>query len=58
MSTAKKRTSRKRASVKAESVVVYRGIKIGQISGKRSPTAEAFREALRAMSEKSRAEPT
>jgi HTH-type transcriptional regulator / antitoxin HigA len=46
--TARKRTPRIRASTKTESVVVYRGIKIPPISGKRSPTAEALRDALRA----------
>jgi len=50
--TATKRTSRTRASPKTESVVVYRGIKIPPISGKRSPIAEALRDALRARSEK------
>jgi HTH-type transcriptional regulator / antitoxin HigA len=54
--TATKRASRTRASAKTESVVVYRGIKIPQISSKRSPTAEALRDALRARSEKLRDE--
>jgi antitoxin component HigA of HigAB toxin-antitoxin module len=54
--TATKMTSRTRASAKTESVVVYRGIKIPQISGMRSPTAEALRDALRARSEKLRDE--
>jgi hypothetical protein len=56
MPTATKKTSRARSSAKSESVVVYRGIKIAQIRGKRSPTAEALREALRTRSEKSRGE--
>jgi HTH-type transcriptional regulator / antitoxin HigA len=54
--TATKRPSRTRASAKTESVVAYRGIKIPRISGKRSPTAEALRDALRARSEKLRDE--
>lgn len=54
--TATKGRSRTRASAKPESVVVYRGIKIPQISGKRSATAEALRDALRARPEKLRDE--
>jgi hypothetical protein len=53
--TATKRTSRAR-SAKSENVVVYRGIKLAPISGKRSPTAQALREALCDSFKKSRDE--
>ena len=42
---------------KAEREVVYRGIKIAPITGKRSAIAKAIRDALRARSEESRGEP-
>ncbi|MDB6102663.1 MAG: hypothetical protein JWO52_2662 [Gammaproteobacteria bacterium] len=57
MVTAAKKTSRAGSSVKPERAVVYRGIKIAPISGKRSATAQAIRDALRTKSEQSRAEP-
>ncbi len=38
-------------------MVVYHGIKIAPIAGKRSPTAEAIRDALRTKSESARAKP-
>jgi hypothetical protein len=44
--TAKK--SGKRLSVNAESVVVYRGIRIPPMPGKRSATSVAIRDAFRA----------
>jgi len=56
--TTTNRVSRKRASAKSESVVVYRGKKLAQIHGKRSPTAQALREALRAKYAKTRGEPS
>jgi hypothetical protein len=48
MVTAVKRTGRARSSPKSKGTVVYRGIKIklAPMSGKRSPTAEAIRDAL------------
>jgi hypothetical protein len=54
MATSAKKTSRARSSAKTEPTVIYRGIKIAPISGKRSPTAEAIRDALRAKYEHSR----
>ncbi len=48
MVTAVKRIGRARSSANSEDTVVYRGIKIklAPMSGKRSPTAEAIRDAL------------
>jgi len=48
MVTTVKRTGRTRSSTSSEGTVVYRGIKIklAPMSGKRSPTAEAIRDAL------------
>jgi hypothetical protein len=57
MVKATKKTSRIRSSAKSERTVVYRGIKIAPISGKRSATAKALRDALRSQSEQSRGEP-
>jgi hypothetical protein len=54
--TAKKSDNLKR-SMKANRTVVYRGIKIQLMSGKRSPLAQAIRDGLRAKYEKLRAEP-
>jgi hypothetical protein len=51
--TAAKKTSRARSPAKPEHGVVYRGIKIAPISGKRSATAQAIREVLRTKSEQS-----
>jgi hypothetical protein len=56
MTIVAKRTARK-GSAKAERVVVYRGIKIAPITGKRSAIAKAIRDALRARSEEPRAQP-
>jgi hypothetical protein len=47
MATTAKKTARSRSSAKAERTFVYRGIKIPPVIGKRSPTAQAIREALR-----------
>ena len=44
------RAGSKRSSTKLEPAVVYRGIKILPIYGRRSATAEALREALQASS--------
>lgn len=49
MATVSKKAPRKRAS-SVERTVVYRGIKIAPISGKRSKTAKAIREALQTKS--------
>lgn len=49
-----KRAGPKRSSTKFERPVVYRGIKILPIYGRRSATAEAIRDALRTKSEHSR----
>ncbi len=53
----KKVTSDRRSTREAERMVVYHGIKIAPIAGKRSPTAEAIRDALRTKSESARAKP-
>jgi hypothetical protein len=58
MATGTKKTSRARSSANTERAFVYRGIKIAPISGKRSQTAEALRDALRTKSEQSRDEST
>lgn len=44
---------RKRPGPPGEPAVVYRGIKIAPIAGKRSKTAKAIRAALQAKSEQS-----
>jgi hypothetical protein len=58
MVTAAKKAGRDHSSARAERTVAYRGIKIPltPMSGKRSPTAEAIREALRIKSKQSRGE--
>lgn len=57
MATQAKKTVRTRRSATPERTVVYRGIKIAPMSGKRSATAKAIRDALRAKSERARGEP-
>jgi len=57
MAKAVKKAQPKRSSTKFERTVVYRGIKIAPMSGKRSATAKAIRDALRAQSEQTRGEP-
>lgn len=52
-----KKTGRARSLDRFERTVMYRGIKIEPMSGKRSPTAEAIRDALRIKSERTRGEP-
>jgi hypothetical protein len=47
---------RARSSGSSEGTVVYPGIKIAPISGKRSATAQAIRDALRAKAERLRGE--
>jgi hypothetical protein len=46
-----------RDSDRSERMVVYCGIKIAPMSGKRSATAKAIRDALRTKSEQTRGEP-
>jgi len=53
----KKVTSDRRPTREAERTVVCHGIKIAPIAGKRSPTAEAIRDALRTKSESGLAKP-
>ena len=55
--TAKKATSTRRSAAAAERPVVYHGIKIAPIAGKRSPLAQAIRDALRTKSESAGGEP-
>jgi hypothetical protein len=57
VATAKK-TDRSSRSEPAERTVIYRGIKIEPVYGKRSPLARAIRDGFRAMAERSRDEPT
>jgi hypothetical protein len=52
-----KKTESARSSDRFERAVMYRGIKIEPLTGKRSPTAEAIRDALRTESEHARGEP-
>jgi hypothetical protein len=56
MATTVKRTGRTRSSTSSEGTVVYRGIKIAPLSGKRSATAQAIRDALRTKSGQLRGE--
>jgi hypothetical protein len=49
--TAKKTTASRRSAPSAERPVVYRGIKIAPVAGKRSPVAKAIRDALLTKSE-------
>ena len=55
--TAKKATNTRRSAPAAERPVVYHGIKIAPIAGKRSPLAQAIRDALRTKSESAGGEP-
>jgi hypothetical protein len=57
MSMQAKKAERSRDSDRSERTVVYRGIKIAPMSGKRSATAKAIRDALRTKSEQTRGEP-
>lgn len=52
MATSSKKTGRSSGS-KGEPTVVYRGIKIAPIAGKRSKTSAAIREGLEAIAGKS-----
>jgi hypothetical protein len=53
VATAKK-TDRSSRSEPAERTVIYRGIKIEPVYGKRSPLAKAIRDALRKSFEQTR----
>lgn len=57
MTTTVKRVASARRSAPAERAVVYRGIKIAPMNGKRSEIAQAIRDGLRTNSEKQRGEP-
>jgi Arc/MetJ family transcription regulator len=57
MVTIAKKAARPRRSVTADPTVVYRGIKIAPMSGRRSAVAKAIRDALRTKSEQRRARP-
>jgi hypothetical protein len=48
----------KRSLTKFNRTVIYRGIKIPPIKGRRSPTAQAIRDALRTKSEHPRGGPS
>jgi hypothetical protein len=56
MSNEAKRLRSRRSGI-FEREIVYRGIKIAPMTGKRSPVAKALRDALRLKSEQSRGEP-
>lgn len=53
---AKKKTRTRRAS-QPDRTVVYHGIKIASMTGRRSPLAQAIREGFRSNAERSRGEP-
>lgn len=55
--TAKKAATTRRSASAAERPVVYHGIKIAPIAGKRSPIAQAIQDALRTKSESANGEP-
>lgn len=57
MDTSSKKTGIMRRRAAPERTVVYRGIKIAPMSGRRSATAQAIRDALRTKSEQTRGEP-
>ena len=51
MTTQAKKPQRGRTTSRAERTLVYRGIKIAPLAGKRSATAKALREALQTKTE-------
>ena len=57
MATSAKKMASTRRSAPPERPVVYRGIKIAPMIGKRSKIAEAIRDGLRTNSEKLRGDP-
>jgi hypothetical protein len=57
MATPVKKMDSPRRSAPTERVVVYRGIKIAPMIGKRSKIAEAIRDGLKINSEKLRGDP-
>jgi hypothetical protein len=57
MTTEAKRAVRRRAPRTTDRVVVYRGIRIAPIAGKRSAFAKALRKALREERRSSQPEP-
>ena len=54
MATKAKKAMHPRRSAPTEPTVVYRGIKIAPMSGKRSDTAKALRDSLREKAEQAR----
>ena len=57
MAKVMKKSRRKRSSTMFERTVIYRGIKIPPIAGRRSATAQAIRDAFRTKAEQLRGEP-
>ena len=57
MATVSKKVLRKHPARSAERTVVYRGIKIAPMTGKRSKLAKTLRDALQAKSEKPSGQP-
>jgi hypothetical protein len=57
MTTTEKKAVPARRSAQAERNVIYRGIKIAPMTGKRSAIAQAIREGLQTNSGKSRGDP-
>lgn len=55
--TAKQATTHRRSARATERPVVYHGVKIAPIAGKRSPVAQAIRDAPRTRSELAGGEP-
>jgi hypothetical protein len=52
-----KKSVRKQSSTMFDRPIVYRGIKIPPIAGRRSATAQAIRDAFRTQSEQLRGKP-
>jgi hypothetical protein len=57
MASAVLKSNRNRAAARKVRTVVYHGIKIEPMTGKRSPVAQYLRDALKSKSEKTRGEP-
>jgi hypothetical protein len=57
MAKAMKKSARKRSLAMFDRPIVYRGIKIPPIPGRRSATAQAIRDAFWAQSEQLRGKP-
>lgn len=56
MATNGKKVARTKRPASGERAVVYHGIRIAPVTGKRSPVAQAIRDALQSKSEQLRGE--